>query len=231
MRSGHPFIVITVASQVVLVVKNLPANAGDVKIHRFDSWVGKIPWRTAWQPHSSILAWRIPWTEEPGGLQSIGLQRLNWLDPCTWNRRVRAATQGMWPNGEGRTSTQNQKTSGKAQRVWTRGGKSHDELLPCDGRWRGDSPDLPGEIYGGLVGVGWRMGVVVGTWDVFKISLKKLHYPGMLLQDLIWPPAGCFYTLSLLYTQQIHMFASDQSQCTSILLYTVHNLAPFLEDS
>ena len=26
--------------------------------------------------HSSILAWRVPWTEEPGGLQSIGLQRL-----------------------------------------------------------------------------------------------------------------------------------------------------------
>ena len=26
--------------------------------------------------HSSILAWEIPWTEEPGGLQSIGLQRV-----------------------------------------------------------------------------------------------------------------------------------------------------------
>ena len=26
--------------------------------------------------HSSMLAWRIPWTEEPGGLQSIGLQRV-----------------------------------------------------------------------------------------------------------------------------------------------------------
>ena len=26
--------------------------------------------------HSSILAWRLPWTEEPGGLQSIGLQRI-----------------------------------------------------------------------------------------------------------------------------------------------------------
>ena len=25
--------------------------------------------------HSSVLAWRIPWTEEPGGLQSVGLQR------------------------------------------------------------------------------------------------------------------------------------------------------------
>ena len=27
-------------------------------------------------PHSSILAWRIPWTEEPGGLQSMGLQKV-----------------------------------------------------------------------------------------------------------------------------------------------------------
>ena len=26
--------------------------------------------------HSSVLAWRIPWTEEPGGLQSVGLQRV-----------------------------------------------------------------------------------------------------------------------------------------------------------
>ena len=55
MRSGHPFIVITVAPQVVLVVKNLPANAGDVKIHRFDSWVGKTPWRRAWQPTPVFL--------------------------------------------------------------------------------------------------------------------------------------------------------------------------------
>ena len=34
----------------VLRVKNLPANAGDVKRHGFDPWVGKIPWRRAWQP-------------------------------------------------------------------------------------------------------------------------------------------------------------------------------------
>ena len=43
---------------------------------RFYPWVGKIPWRRAWQPTPSrILAWRIPWTEEPGDLWSIGLQR------------------------------------------------------------------------------------------------------------------------------------------------------------
>ena len=134
------------ASQVALVVKNLPANAGDVKWYGFDPSIRKIPWRRAWQltpvflpgesrgqrslagcsyrvtdswtqlkelrthtwefkmcsmaslvaqrlkrlpivqetrvwflgwedplekgmtTHFSILAWRIPWTEEPGGL-------------------------------------------------------------------------------------------------------------------------------------------------------------------
>ena len=33
----------------MLVVKNPPANAGDMR-HRFDPWVGKTPWRRAWQP-------------------------------------------------------------------------------------------------------------------------------------------------------------------------------------
>ena len=37
------------ASQVVLVVKNPPANAGDVRDEGFNPWVRKIPWR-AWQP-------------------------------------------------------------------------------------------------------------------------------------------------------------------------------------
>ena len=40
-----------------------------------DSWVMEILQRKAWQP-ISILDWEIPWTEEPGGLQSVGLQRV-----------------------------------------------------------------------------------------------------------------------------------------------------------
>ena len=57
----------TGASQMALVVKNLPANAGDVRD------AGSIPgWEKGMAAHSSILAWRIPWTEEPGGLQSMG---------------------------------------------------------------------------------------------------------------------------------------------------------------
>ena len=38
------------ASQVALVVKNLPANAGDLRDTGFDPWVRKIPWRRKWQP-------------------------------------------------------------------------------------------------------------------------------------------------------------------------------------
>ena len=47
---------------------------------RFDPWIGKIRWKRAWQPTSSILPWRIPWVEEHGRLQSIRSQRVryNW---------------------------------------------------------------------------------------------------------------------------------------------------------
>ena len=39
------------------------------------SWVGKIPLEKEMATYSSILAWRIPWREEPGELQSRGSQR------------------------------------------------------------------------------------------------------------------------------------------------------------
>ena len=37
-------------------------------------------------PHSSILTWEIPWTEEPGGLWSMGSVRYNWAYTHTWGR-------------------------------------------------------------------------------------------------------------------------------------------------
>ena len=42
----------------------------------FDPWVGKIPWRKAWQPTPVFLPGESPWTKEPGGLQSLGLWRV-----------------------------------------------------------------------------------------------------------------------------------------------------------
>ena len=40
------------------------------------SWGQEDPLEKGMATHSSILAWKIPWTEEPGGLQSTGLQRV-----------------------------------------------------------------------------------------------------------------------------------------------------------
>ena len=53
------------------VVKNPPANAGDAEDVGSIPGKGRSP-REGMATHSSILAWKIPWTEEPGGLQSIG---------------------------------------------------------------------------------------------------------------------------------------------------------------
>ena len=60
------------------MVKNPPANAGNVRDAGSGPWVRNIPGsgRSPGGEHGSILAWRIPWTEEPGGLLSIGLQRV-----------------------------------------------------------------------------------------------------------------------------------------------------------
>ena len=38
--------------------------------------------------HSNILAWRIPWTEEPGGLQSTGLQELDTIEPLNYHQHI-----------------------------------------------------------------------------------------------------------------------------------------------
>ena len=63
------------ASQVVLVVKKPPANAGDIR-DQLQSLGREDPLEEVMATHSCILAWRILWTEKPGGLQSMGLQRV-----------------------------------------------------------------------------------------------------------------------------------------------------------
>ena len=60
---------------MTLVVKNLPANAGDI---RDMGWIPESEdvLEEEMATHFSVLAWRIPRAEEPGGLQSIGSQRV-----------------------------------------------------------------------------------------------------------------------------------------------------------
>ena len=59
------------------MVKNLPANAGDIEM-QVQSLGQENPLEEGTATHSNILAWRIPWTEEPGGLQSMGSQRVRY---------------------------------------------------------------------------------------------------------------------------------------------------------
>ena len=56
------------------LVKNLPAmqETRDRSLSRED------PLEKGMATHSNFLAWRIPWTEEPGGLQSMGSQRVGY---------------------------------------------------------------------------------------------------------------------------------------------------------
>ena len=66
---------LTGTSQVVLVVKNPTANAGDIRDLSSIPGSERTPGGDM-AIHSSILAWRIPWTGEPYGPQSMGLQRV-----------------------------------------------------------------------------------------------------------------------------------------------------------
>ena len=74
MRETHGCYLV-VASLMAQRVKNLPAFQ-ETQETRVRSLGWEDPLEEEVATHSSILAWRISWTEEPGGLQSTGLQRV-----------------------------------------------------------------------------------------------------------------------------------------------------------
>ena len=68
--------IVSPASLVAHMVKSLP----EVQETQVASLGGEDPLEKEMATHSSILAWKISWTEEPGGLQSMGSQRVR----CNW---------------------------------------------------------------------------------------------------------------------------------------------------
>ena len=72
---GAPVKATTVAQGASLL-----AQMGEYLPAMWETWVQSLgqedPLEEEMATHSSILAWRVPWTEEPGGLQSTGLQRV-----------------------------------------------------------------------------------------------------------------------------------------------------------
>ena len=57
------------------MIKNLPANAGEIREVSSNPGLGRSP-EEGMETDSSILAWRILWSEEPGGLLSMGSHRV-----------------------------------------------------------------------------------------------------------------------------------------------------------
>ena len=96
------------AFQVALVVekknkKKKHLHCWRQKRHGFNPWVRKIPWRRAWQPTPVLLPGESPWAEEPGRLQSIGLQRIrqDWSDLA----HAQCICQSQSPNSSPDSST------------------------------------------------------------------------------------------------------------------------------
>ena len=100
-------------------------------------------WEKAMAPHSSVLAWRIPWTEKPGRLQSMGSQRVghNWAykkasktDP----KSVKLASLKLWSH---------QKGLRKGRKPWRMGVGKREQIPPCKSRLQ--------------IEKGWRTSLVV----------------------------------------------------------------------
>ena len=74
------------ASLIAQTVKNLPA-VQETQVQSLDR---EDPLEKEMETHSNILAWKIPWTEEPGRLQSMRLQRVrhNWAISLTFPKRL-----------------------------------------------------------------------------------------------------------------------------------------------
>ena len=72
------------ASLVAQLVKHLPSM--------WETWIRSLGWEDPLEKgmatHSSILAWKILWPEEPGGLQFMGLQSRTWLSDLTANQSM-----------------------------------------------------------------------------------------------------------------------------------------------
>ena len=84
----------------VFYILNPAANAGDTKNAHSLGQEGPLEKEMA--THSSILAWKIPWTEEPGGLQSMGSQRVTTEHHKPQSLQLTLSyilTEGPWGSG------------------------------------------------------------------------------------------------------------------------------------
>ena len=153
------------ASLVAQMVKNLP----EVQ----ETWIWSLYWdgplEKGMATHSSILAWRIPWTEEPGGVHSMGSQRVG----HSWGTNTHTHTHTQYARTERYSHYASLTHPGHFPACW---------VLLLDIKW--GQPGF-GSIYFlfvlGYSGSDWtpRLGVVRGT-----VKKRQKLYKGTVLSPL-----------------------------------------------
>ena len=138
---------------MVLVVKNTPVSTGD-EMHRFDAWVGKIPWRCAWQPAPVFLPGESHGLGPGGGScrecttlsASMELQGLVPSRKPTSRDRVReflqvkesSAAKGCWPSGQERFQSPHLRVLGfPPPASFLRDGPQTEYCTPMTAAWEG----------------------------------------------------------------------------------------------
>ena len=174
------------ASQVSLVVKNPPPSAGDLRD------VGSIPGSGSpleeeVATQSNFLAWRIPRTEEPGGLWSIRLKRVKrdwsdllqaWVSVAVWASRGSVFSYGR-AQALGRPGPSSCST--RAQKLWLRGPKAQAEQLQCKALgapWHTGSSQTRDQTH-----VSWAGRQILYHWttrEAQEMELLKQSSPALL---------------------------------------------------
>ena len=123
------------ASPVALVVKNPPANAGDIRDMSSIPGSGRSPGGGHGNPCPSIVAWRIPWTEEPGGLWSIALQRVrhDWTTNTSLHMRKRKGL--IYSTSLSKAAAAVKKTLGFPLSIWRSWEEKHGYNRQIRAKW------------------------------------------------------------------------------------------------
>ena len=105
-----------------------------------ETWVQsqgqKNPLEEVMAAHTSILAWEIPWTEEPGGLRSMGSQSRIWLDWVTEHTHTHTHTHTQWTGVIWQTLPYPNALNVRIHVWWSENNRKKKQKLPFKALWR-----------------------------------------------------------------------------------------------
>ena len=173
---------------------------------QFNPWVGKISWRRVWQ-YFSILAWRIPWTGEPGGLQCIGLRRVGY----SWARTV-TVTQMRKPVGAAHglvtVGSRGRRMKGTGQ-SWEPWAPPPQRPLHLQGPW---APSLPWATCSGSLHSDPRGDVVKDRGCTNPSIFSSVQFSRSVVSDSATPwTAACQASLSISNSWNLFKLMSIES--------------------